>query len=84
MTQSTWRLRARQVIGEYCKAHPKQTASEFRKGVKDVYPFGEREHHPYKIWLDEVKRKAEQIERTPTPESIRNYWLNNPKKPGGL
>jgi hypothetical protein len=30
---------------------------EIVKALRDAYPFGPRKHHPYKIWLDEVKRQ---------------------------
>jgi hypothetical protein len=30
---------------------------EIRKALHDAYPFGPREYHPYKIWLDEIKRQ---------------------------
>ena len=29
----------------------------FRKELKDAYPFGPRQYHPYKIWLDEIGRQ---------------------------
>ena len=27
-----------------------------RKALHEAYPFGERKYHPYKIWLDEIRR----------------------------
>ncbi len=28
---------------------------EVRAALRAAYPFGPREHHPYRIWLDEVR-----------------------------
>ena len=30
---------------------------DVNKALREAYPFGERKHHPYKIWLDEIKRQ---------------------------
>lgn len=27
------------------------------KALRDAYPFGQRKYHPYKIWLDEIRRQ---------------------------
>jgi hypothetical protein len=82
MEKSKWRAHARKVIDTYIEQHKPTSAVEFKKGVSKVYPFGMRSHHPYKIWLDEVKRAAERVEHTPTPEALRNYWLNPLNKKG--
>jgi hypothetical protein len=47
---------------------------ELRKWVHRSYPFGERAMHPYKIWLDEVRR---QLDRSrPQTEDLSDYWVN--------
>jgi len=28
---------------------------EIRAALRAAYPFGPRKHHPYKIWLDEIR-----------------------------
>jgi hypothetical protein len=28
-----------------------------RARLREAYPFGERKYHPYKIWLDEIRRQ---------------------------
>jgi len=30
---------------------------EVRAALRAAYPFGPREHHPYRIWLDEISRQ---------------------------
>ena len=37
-----------------CRAEGK-TPADTAKAIDDAYPFGEREHHPYKVWLRERK-----------------------------
>lgn len=56
--QSKWRRRAEAVIGQ-ALAEAKErgmTPAETRRHVSAAYPFGAREAHPYKIWLDAVKK----------------------------
>lgn len=37
-----------------CRADGK-TPADTAKAIDAAYPFGEREHHPYKVWLRERK-----------------------------
>ena len=53
---ATWRERAQRVIGEVRAAHPDAAGPELRRLLRDAYPFGQRQFHPYKIWCDEVRR----------------------------
>ena len=52
----TWRQRSAEVIARVRAAYPTVTGEELRKLLRDAYPFGPREHHPYKAWLAEVRR----------------------------
>lgn len=55
-TPSTWRRHARAVIGRVLAGLPAgATDTERRKAVQAAYPFGERQNHPYRCWLAEVK-----------------------------
>jgi hypothetical protein len=59
MAESRWRLRARPVIERALEALPAgATEREARKAIGAAYPFGEREHHPYKMWLAEVNAQV--------------------------
>lgn len=53
---SYWRSVARpiiaKVIAEHGKDHP-----QIRRLISKAYPFGPREHHPYKVWCDEAKEQ---------------------------
>lgn len=52
--RSEWRTRARQIIADVLNALPADaTLKQKRKALQDAYPWGEREHHPYKMWLKE-------------------------------
>lgn len=58
MSASQWREHARDVI-EQAIAQAKALKLDekaTRRLISDVYPFGVRKYHPYRIWLDEVKR----------------------------
>lgn len=53
---SPWRTRARRVITEALASLPADaTYDQKRRAINAVYPFGERNHHPYRIWLSEVR-----------------------------
>lgn len=58
-TRPTWRERAHEVIAAVIREHPDVEGPALRKLISAAYPFGERAMHPYKIWLDEVKRTLE-------------------------
>jgi hypothetical protein len=53
----SWRDRARPIVAEVLRATSGQDEAAIRKALRDAYPFGQREHHPYKIWLDEIRRQ---------------------------
>lgn len=53
--KSYWRTRCRPIIAEVLQETQGKSEKEIRKALTDAYPFGAREHHPYKIWCDEIK-----------------------------
>lgn len=54
--ESKWRAEAAKVIGDVLAANPGKDEKEIRRLLRDAYPFGEKRYHPYKIWLDQIKR----------------------------
>lgn len=54
---SRWRDISRRVVRETLAAVAGKPEPEVKKALHDAYPFGERAMHPYKIWLDEIKRQ---------------------------
>jgi hypothetical protein len=56
-THSPWRLEVRRVIAGVLAGLPADTPLALvRKALRDVYPFGRRENHPYRCWCVEVRR----------------------------
>ncbi len=53
----SWREHARPIIARVLADTVGRPDTEVRKALRDAYPFGPRQHHPYKIWLDEIARQ---------------------------
>jgi hypothetical protein len=53
--KSSWREAAKAIIQEVLKETNGRTEKKIRKVLTEAYPFGARQYHPYKIWLDEIK-----------------------------
>ena len=53
--QSRWRRIAAPIIARVLAECAGRPDSEIRAALRAAYPFGPREHHPYKIWLDEIR-----------------------------
>ena len=53
----TWRDIARPIVAAAIKKSGHLPYKELKRAVSKAYPFGEREYHPYKIWLNEVQRQ---------------------------
>ena len=52
---SSWRKYAAPIIARVLAKTEGQPDAEIRAALRAAYPFGPREHHPYKIWLDEIR-----------------------------
>jgi hypothetical protein len=52
----SWRGYAAPIIADVLASLPAD-ADEFtaRRALRDAYPFGDREHWPYRVWLSEVR-----------------------------
>jgi hypothetical protein len=50
-----WRDIVRPIIHQVLEETRGQDEKIIRKALYEAYPFGRRSHHPYKIWLDEIK-----------------------------
>ncbi len=55
MTTKTWRDSARPIIARVLNETAGKPEADIKKALYDAYPFGMREYHPYKIWLDEIR-----------------------------
>ena len=52
---SRWRRLAAPIIAKILEETKGKPETEVRAALRAAYPFGPREHHPYKIWLDEIR-----------------------------
>lgn len=67
----TWREKSKEAIREACLVWadirgeiPRQSMPDkekFFEFVRKHYPFGQRKHFPYKVWLSEMKHLKEQL-----------------------
>ncbi len=53
----SWRAEAAHVIAGVLQGCEGKTEAEIKSALFDAFPFGQRTHYPYKIWLDEIKRQ---------------------------
>lgn len=51
----TWRDRAKPIIAAVLAKHQGDDLKTIRLALREAYPFGPREYHPYRIWCDEVR-----------------------------
>lgn len=54
MSSKTWRDIARPIIADVLKRTEGNEGAR-KRALYDAYPFGARQYHPYKVWLDEIK-----------------------------
>jgi len=58
MADSPWRVRSREIIRNVVESmSPTVDTKTLRRALREAYPFGTREFHPYKIWLDEIRKE---------------------------
>ena len=53
----SWRDQAKPIIAEVIKRVGTDDESRLRKELRAAFPFGPKAYHPYRIWLDEIKRQ---------------------------
>lgn len=53
----TWRDAARPIIAETIARVGRDDPQALRRSLREAYPFGLRQYHPYKVWLDEIHRQ---------------------------
>lgn len=51
----TWRDIARPIIAEVIDRVGRGDMKALREELRNVYPFGPKQYHPYKIWCDEIR-----------------------------
>lgn len=53
----TWREHAAPIIARVLKETAGKPEKDIRRALREAYPYGERQYHPYKIWCDEIRRQ---------------------------
>lgn len=56
-SESSWRNHAAPIIAKVL-SETQPNSPERKKALHDAYPFRQRRYHPYKIWLDEIKKQT--------------------------
>ena len=57
MSQSKWRDHCAPIINRVLKETAGQDEKAIQKALRDAYPYGAFENHPYKIWRSEIHRQ---------------------------
>jgi len=75
----TWRDIARPIIQDVIRKHPGFDNKELKKLISKEYPFGARQYHPYKIWLDEIKVQLKEKnfgKKNTVPDKNQQFLIN--------
>jgi len=67
----SWREHCSPIIAEVIRRVGKSDMKALRKALKEAYPYGQRKYHPYKVWLDEIKRQL-------NPEPVKQTSVCRP------
>ena len=59
MTEYCWRKQSIAVIKSVVAAVGTEDPIALRRAISEAYPFGLRQHYPYKVWLEEVNNAFE-------------------------
>lgn len=57
---SYWRDKAAPIVRQVLADTKGRPECEIKAALRDAYPFGQRQYHPYKIWCDEIRRQRGQ------------------------
>ena len=55
----TWRDKARPIIAAVIAQVGTDDLPRLRKALREAYPWGPREYHPYRIWCDEIRKQLQ-------------------------
>ena len=67
MARGRWRPLAEKAVLEVVAAYDGSDERELRRLVSEAYPFGERKHWPYTVWLDVVAKEVAAWKRRTLP-----------------
>jgi len=61
---ATWRDLARPIIAKVIAEVGTSDRKRLRVALREAYPWGARELHPYKIWCNEIRVQLGEVETT--------------------
>ena len=73
---ATWRDLARPIIAKVIAEVGTSDRKRLNAALREAYPWGPREYHPYKIWCNEIRVQLGEVEK---PE--RKTREKKPAKP---
>lgn len=53
----SWREKAAPIIARVLRETSGKDDKDVRAALREAYPFGSRQYHPYKVWCDEIARQ---------------------------
>jgi hypothetical protein len=72
-SESYWRNVSAPIIRRVLSEFAHTDEPTIRLALRHAYPFGERRHHPYKIWCDEVARQRGRKPKLGTVVNRKGY-----------
>lgn len=66
------------MIARVITDNPGVAEKELRKLLREAYPFGPMQFHPYKIWLDEINVQLGKKKDTSRPLKTSNGPIDTP------
>lgn len=79
----SWRDTARPIIVRVIRDVGRDDPGRLKRALFDAYPFGERAYHPYKVWLDEIKRQLGTGGYSPSRSDLDKLDDFNKRNAGG-
>jgi hypothetical protein len=59
----TWRDLARPIIAKVIAEVGTSDRKRLKAALREAYPWGPREYHPYKIWCNEIRVQLGEVEK---------------------
>ena len=66
-SESYWRRKSREIVAATIQSVGSDNPKTLHAALIEAYPFGERKHWPYKVWLDEIQRQLHTGKHAPIP-----------------
>lgn len=67
-----WRDRARPIIARVISEVGTEDKKKLRDALREAYPFGPRQYHPYKIWCHEIRVQLGEVTPPKNEATVRS------------